>query len=426
MRGSHKNEASRYTARMKRSDTAALALYGLSLCCAVPLVHATAMAPHAGATAPATAPPAAPAGAGAPTAVAGIPNPPPLDARAYILVDAASGSVLAEHAADAHLEPASLTKLMTCYLVFNALKSGTLKLDEPVTISEHAWRAEGSRTFVQVGSQVPAEVLIKGMIVQSGNDATIALAERVGGTEGGFVQLMNQTAQRLGMNDSHFDDSSGLPSATHYMSARDLSKLARALLHDFPEYYPLFSIREFLWNNIRQQNRNGLLERDPSVDGIKTGHTDSAGFCLVSSAKRQDMRLIAVVLGSMSIRAREDASAALLNYGYTFYQDVTVKHAGTVVLKPRIFKSDEQYVAVAPASDVNIVVPRSAAGSIETAASVSRPLIAPLTRTSVVGSLQVLVSGKPVASVPLFPVTDVPVGGLWTRLRDTVQLWWQK
>jgi D-alanyl-D-alanine carboxypeptidase (penicillin-binding protein 5/6) len=420
MRGSHKNESSRYTARMKRSESAARALY--ALWCAASLAHATAMAPHAAsgqAAVQATA-------AGAPDAVAGIPSAPPVDARAYIMVDAASGAVLAEHAADVHMEPASLTKLMTCYLVFNALKSGTLKLNEMVTISEHAWRAEGSRTFVQVGSQVPAEVLIKGMIVQSGNDATIALAERVGGTEGGFVQLMNENAKRLGMNDTHFDDSSGLPSATHYMSARDISKLARALLRDFPDYYPLFSIREFLWNNIRQQNRNGLLERDPSVDGMKTGHTDSAGFCLVSSALRQGMRLITVVLGSGSIRGREDASAALLNYGFTFYQDVTVKQAGAIVLKPRIFKSDAQYVGVAPATQVDIVVPRNLAGSIQTSASVSRPLIAPLTRASVLGSLQIVVSGKPVSSVPLFPVNDVPLGGPWTRLRDTVQLWWQK
>jgi D-alanyl-D-alanine carboxypeptidase (penicillin-binding protein 5/6) len=401
---------------MKRSALTALAL--CILCCAASLTHATAKPPHAATAAPVAAP--------APGAAAGIPSPPPVDARAFILVDAASGTVLAEHNADTRLEPASLTKLMTCYLVFGALKSGTLKLNDIVTISEHAWRAEGSRSFVQVGSQVPADVLIKGMIVQSGNDATIALAERVGGTEGGFVQLMNERARILGMNDTHFDDSSGLPSATHYTTARDLVKLARALLHDFPDYYPLFSIREFVWNNIRQQNRNGLLERDPSVDGMKTGHTDSAGYCLVTSAKRQDMRLLSVVLGSPSIRAREDGSAALLNYGFTFYQDVTVKRAGTVVLKPRIFKSDEQYVAVAPALDVNIVLPRSETGSIQTAASVSRPLIAPLTRTSVVGTLQIVVSGKPVASVPLFPITDVPVGGLWTRLRDTMQLWWQK
>ncbi len=395
-----------------------MALAALSAACT--LAQATAMAPH---TSGPTAPPPA-SGAGSGIAIAGIPSPPPVEARGYILIDAASGTVLAQRNAELHLEPASLTKLMTCYTVFHALKAGTLKLDEPVRISEHAWRAEGSRTFLQVGSAVPAEVLIKGMIVQSGNDATIALAERVGGTEGGFVQIMNENARRLGMNDTHFDDSSGLPSATHYTTAHDLARLAQALLHEFPEYYPWFSIREFVWNNIRQQNRNGLLERDPSVDGMKTGHTDSAGFCLVTSAKRQEMRLITVVLGSGSIRGREEASAALLNYGFTFYQSVAVKRGGVVVLKPHVFKSAEEYVAVGPATDVNIVVPRSQAGSIETAASVTRPLIAPLTRASVVGSLQVLVAGKPVDSVPLFPLEDVPLGGAWTRWRDSVLLWW--
>src|SRR5580658_2193989 len=212
------------------------------------------------------------------TETPGIPNPPDVYAHAYMLIDYASGQVLAQHDADARMEPASLTKLMTCYAVFHALKAGTLKLQDQVTVSEHAWRAEGSRTFVQVGSQVPAEILIKGMIVQSGNDASIALAERIGGTEAGFVQLMNEYARRLGMSDTHFDDSSGLPSATHYSTARDLSRMASALLRDYPEYYPWFSIREFVWNNIKQENRNGLLERDPSVDGMKTGHTDSAGF----------------------------------------------------------------------------------------------------------------------------------------------------
>jgi len=224
---------------------------------AAPTKKSTKPAPAA--VAPAPSPPAT-------TNAAGIPTAPEVDARAYVLVDYVSGEVLADRNADQRMEPASLTKLMTCYLVFHALKTGTLKMDEPVTISAHAWKAEGSRTFVQVGSQVPAEVLIKGMIVQSGNDATIALAERVGGTEPAFVQLMNDYAKRLGLNNTHFDDSSGLPSATHYTTARDLSLLASALVRDFPEYYSWFSIREFVWNNIKQQNRNGLLERDASVD----------------------------------------------------------------------------------------------------------------------------------------------------------------
>jgi serine-type D-Ala-D-Ala carboxypeptidase (penicillin-binding protein 5/6) len=355
-----------------------------------------------------------------------IPSAPDVDATGYILIDYNSGQVLAARNPDGRLPPASLTKLMTCYAVFHALKAGALKLTDLVTISEHAWRAEGSRTFVQVGSQVPAEVLIKGMIVQSGNDATIALAERVGGTEAGFVQLMNDYARRLGMSGTHFDDSSGLPSATHYTTPRDLSRLASALVRDYPEYYPLFSIREFIWNNIKQDNRNGLLERDPTVDGLKTGHTDAAGYCLVTSAKRQGMRLIGVVLGSNSIKAREDASAALLNYGFTFYESVNVKQRGVVVLKPRVFKAIEEYYPVGPDVDINIVVPRGQIGSIETNASVQRPLIAPLSAHSAVGQLQVSVAGKPVSSVPLYPLADVPLGGMWSRLSDTVALWFQK
>jgi serine-type D-Ala-D-Ala carboxypeptidase (penicillin-binding protein 5/6) len=375
------------------------------------------------AQAAATPAPAAPAQALGPD---GIPAAPEVDAAAYILIDYMTGKVLAEREADKRLEPASLTKLMTCYAIFHALKAGTLKLDDMVTISEHAWRAEGSRTFVQVGSQVPAETLIKGMIVQSGNDATIALAERVGGTEAAFVQLMNGYAQHLGMTNTHFDDSSGLPSPTHYTPARDLSKLGAALVREYPEYYAWFSIKEFIWNNIRQQNRNGLLERDASVDGMKTGHTDSAGFCLVTSANRQNMRLIAVVLGSHSIKGREDASAALINYGYTFYETINVKQRGTVVLKPRVFKASEEYYPVGPAQDINLVIPRGHAGSIQTNASVRHPLIAPLSTTTQVGEMQVTVDGKPVTTVPLFPTVDVPYGGIWSRLSDTVLLWFQK
>jgi serine-type D-Ala-D-Ala carboxypeptidase (penicillin-binding protein 5/6) len=373
-----------------------------------------------------TAASAAPAAASAPAVTGAIPNAPDVDARAYVLIDYTTGQVLAQRNADARLEPASLTKLMTCYVVFHALKAGTLKLDDQVTISEHAWKAEGSRTFVQVGSQIPAEVLIKGMIVQSGNDATIALAERVGGTEGAFVQLMNDYVKRLGLTNTHFDDSSGLPSPTHYTSAHDMALLASALLRDFPEYYSWFSLREFVWNNIKQQNRNGLLERDPSVDGMKTGHTDSAGYCLVTSAKRQDMRLIAVVLGSNSIKGREDASAALVNYGFTFYETVNVKRRGTAVLKPRVYKAAEEFYSVGPAADINIVVPRGQAGSIMTTATVQGRLIAPLTTGTRIGELQVVVDGKPVTSVPLYPLADVPTGGLWTRLSDTVLLWFQK
>ncbi len=352
-----------------------------------------------------------------------VPTPPAIQAGAYVLMDYASGQIIAARNPDMRMAPASLTKLMTCYVVFHALRTGALKLNDLVTISEHAWRAEGSRTFLKVGSQVPVDVLIKGMIVQSGNDATIALAEHIGGTEGGFVQLMNEYARQLGMSNTHFDDSTGLPSPTHYSTARDLATLARALVRDYPQYYGYFSLREFVWNNIRQQNRNGLLGHDPSVDGLKTGHTDAAGYCLVTSAKRGNMRLISVVLDSPSVKGREDASAALLNYGFTFYESVSVEHAGVAVLRPRVYKAAAQYYPVGPATDVTLVIPRDQAGTIQTAANIDRVLVAPLSTHTSVGQLQIVIGGRPIESVPLYPIVNVPQGGLWTRFTDSMRLW---
>jgi D-alanyl-D-alanine carboxypeptidase (penicillin-binding protein 5/6) len=362
------------------------------------------------------------AAAGAP-----IPKPPDVNARAYILVDHFSGRVLAESHADDREEPASLTKLMTSYVVFKALKENRLKLTDPVTISEHAWRSEGSRTFVQVGTTIPAEVLIKGMIVQSGNDATIALAEKVGGTEPAFAQLMNEYAGRLGMKSTHFVNSDGLPAPDHYTTARDMSVLANALISEFPDYYQWYSIREFTWNNITQHNRNGLLLRDPTVDGMKTGHTDSAGYCLVTSAKRDNMRLVSVVMGSDSVKAREDASAALLNYGYTFYETAKVKSAGEVLLKPRVYKSEQQYVTLAVPRDIVLTVPRGQAASLKsTARLLKEPLVAPLAANQQVGELTLADgSGNVVARVPLTPGKAVPEAGLWTRATDSVRLWFQ-
>jgi D-alanyl-D-alanine carboxypeptidase (penicillin-binding protein 5/6) len=376
----------------------------------------------AGGQVPAITPPvptaAPPAGSAPPMA-----SPPAVPARTWVLVDFATGQVLAEHNADQRIEPASLTKLMTAYVVFCSLRDGRLKMAESVPISEHAWRAEGSRTFVQVGTSVPVDVLIKGMIVQSGNDATIALAERVGGSEGAFVQMMNAYAQRLGMRGTHFEDSSGLPSPSHYSTARDLATLSRAIIRDFPQYYGIYSLREFTWNKIRQENRNGLLERDPSVDGLKTGHTDTAGYCLISSALRSGMRLVSVVLGSPSIQARESGSAALLNYGFTFYETVTVKKAGELVLKPRVYKGSEKFIDVAPATAVQVTVPRGQAGAVTSRAEVHQPLMAPLTVGTAVGQLQVSVGGRAVAVAPLYPVAAVAEGGLWRRLIDTISLW---
>jgi D-alanyl-D-alanine carboxypeptidase (penicillin-binding protein 5/6) len=360
-------------------------------------------------------------------AAAPVPAPPAVKARAWVLVDYNSGRVLAQQRVADREEPASLTKLMTAYVVFQALTDGRLKLSDEVTISKHAWKAEGSRTFVQVGTQIPVDILIKGMIVQSGNDATIALAEKLGGTEDAFAQMMNEYARRLGMKDSHFVNSDGLPAPDHYTSPRDMATLAGALVRQFPQYYGLFSLREFVWNNIRQGNRNTLLGKDPSVDGLKTGHTDAAGFCLVSSANRDGMRLISVVMGAPSERAREEASAALLNYGYTFFESVRVKTAGSTVLKPRVYKAANEFAAVGVTADVYALVPRGQGSSLTTSARLDHePLIAPLAAGERVGELTLADgTGEALAHAPLVALAAVPQGGLWTRMVDTVELWFR-
>ncbi len=352
-----------------------------------------------------------------------IPTAPSVDARAYIVVDYRTGKVLASQDAVARLEPASLTKLMTAYIVFQELKDGKLKLDEPVMVSEHAWRSEGSRTFIELGKPVTLELLILGMIVQSGNDATIALAERVAGTEETFVQMMNANAKRLGMVGTHFENSSGLPSAQHYTTARDMSLLARAMIHDFPQYYKYYSVREFEHNGIKQQNRNGLLGRDPSVDGLKTGHTESAGFCLVTSALRDGMRLISVVLGSGSMKGRENASAALLNYGFTFYDTKLVVKGGSALASARVWKAARSPVDVGIKDDLYVTVPRGQANDIKTAVDLTPRLIAPLTTGSDVGQLRVLAGGQTLVTLPVRPLQEVAAGGWWRRLIDTIRLW---
>jgi D-alanyl-D-alanine carboxypeptidase (penicillin-binding protein 5/6) len=357
-----------------------------------------------------------------------VPAPPTVPTNAYVLIDHDTGRVLASQRAEDRMEPASITKLMTGYIVFAAIRDKRLKLDEDIVISEHAWRtggsaSGGSTTFLAVGTRVPADVLIKGMIIQSGNDATIALAERVAGTESAFVEMMNQYAARLGLKGTHFDNSWGGPSPTHFSTAHDLALLGQALIRDFPEDYKIYSMREFVWNGIKQQNRNGLLGRDPSVDGIKTGHTDSAKYCLVSSAKRNGMRLIAVVLGSNTIKDREDASAALLNYGFTFYETIKLQQGGTLVLKPRVYKAAEPFVPVGAANDVYVTVARGQSGAIQKQAEVRGRLVAPLADHASVGELTIRSGGQVIAHIPLVTLTAAPEGGFFTRLTDTVRLW---
>ena len=352
-----------------------------------------------------------------------IPPAPTVDARAFIVVDYHTGKVLASQDALARLEPASLTKLMTAYIVFQELSSGKLKLDEPVMVSEHAWRSEGSRTFIELGKPVSVELLILGMIVQSGNDATIALAERVAGTEETFVQLMNENAQRLGMVGTHFENSSGLPAPNHYTTARDMSLLAVAMIRDFPQFYKYYSVREFEHNGIKQQNRNGLLGRDPSVDGLKTGHTDSAGFCLVTSALRDGMRLVSVVLGSSSMKGRENASAALLNYGFTFYDTKLVVKGGTALASSKVWKAARSPVDVGISDDLFVTLPRGQANDIKTSVDLRPRLIAPLQVETAVGQLRVYAGNQTLTTLPVHPLTSVAEGGWWRRLIDTIRLW---
>ena len=360
-----------------------------------------------------------PAPAAAPTA---IPTAPQVDARAYIVVDYRTDKILAAKDAVARMEPASLTKLMTAYIVFQELSIGKLKLDEQVMVSEHAWRSEGSRTFIELGKPVSVQDLILGMVVQSGNDATIALAERIAGTEETFAQMMNANAKRLGMVGSHFENSSGLPSPQHYTTSRDLSLLANAMIREYPQYYKWFSVREFEHNGIKQQNRNGLLEKDPTVDGLKTGHTDSAGYCLVTSALRDGMRLVSVVMGSTSMKARENASTALLNYGFTFYDTKLVAKGGAVLATSRVWKAQFPSVDLGIKDDLYMTLPRGQ-GDIKTATDVPPRLIAPLGLDAAVGVLHVSAGGQTVATLPLHPLKGVPAGGWWRRLIDTIRLW---
>ena len=371
--------------------------------------------------------PAATAAVAAPSAIAPVPVPPPpaLNAQEYILVDFNTGKVLAAKNAEDKVPMASLTKLMTAYIVFSALKSGQLTLDTPVTISNAAWRTGGSRMFLNPGTQVTVLNLLKGMIVESGNDATVALAQKVGGTQAGFVTLMNDFARRLGLNSTHYEDVDGLPKPDHYTTARDLATLAADIIRDFPQYYFIFKIKQFTWDHITQRNRVSLLWTDPSVDGMKTGYTDAAGYCMVTSADRHGMRLVSVVLGAPSWNGRVSDSEALLNYGFNFYTNEDVESARAVVARPRVYKSASGEAAVGPAQPVVLTVPRGPDATLSTRIVWSHwPLVAPLAAGAPVGTLIVTNgAGEQVQSTPLVTLESVPTGGLFTQLADDIRLW---
>jgi len=353
-----------------------------------------------------------------------LPTPPALAAKSWLLLEAASGQELAAQAPDQRLEPASLTKLMTAYLAFAALKQGTLKLDQAVPVSEKAWKTGGSRMFIQVGTLVSVDDLLKGMIVQSGNDACVALAEAIAGDEQNFAQLMNREAQRLGMKGSSFRNASGLPDPQHYTTARDLAILATALIRDFPEHYAQFySLKEFRYNNITQPNRNRLLWIDPSVDGLKTGHTEAAGYCLVSSAKRGPRRLVSVVLGANSDKVRAQESLKLLNYGFQFYDAVQLYARNEAVSSLRIWKGESRTIKVGFFNDLVVAVPKGFAPKIRTELVSSQPLMAPVALGQPLGTLKVSVDGKPFADYPALALEAVPSAGFFGRMVDAVRLW---
>ncbi len=373
--------------------------------------------------APAAAGSAATPAAAAPPATA-LPPPPQLNARSFIVIDHESGRVLAALEPDSRQEPASLTKLMTAYGVFKALKEGRIKLTDMVTISEHAWRpaTKESLMFVELGKQVSVENLIQGMIVPSGNDATVALAEKVGGTEATFVQMMNTYAKQLGMTGTHFMNAAGMPDPEHYTTARDTAVLASALIHEFPEYYKWYSQKEFTWNGITQQNRNGLLWRDPTVDGIKTGHTDTAGYCLVTSAKRDGMRLVTVVLGTDSMRAREDASSALLSYGFNFFESKRIYAAGQPLTTTRVWKGKLDEVGLTVDRDLYVTSQRGHVSSVKADFELPETLVAPLAKNKPIGKAKVVVDGQTVATYDLYPTADVPAAGFFGRAWDSLRL----
>jgi len=344
-----------------------------------------------------------------------IPSAPELNAKAYILVDAATGQVLAAKNPDMKLEPASLTKLMTLYLVFSELANGQLKLTVQVLISKKAWKTGGSRMFVKVGSKVSVEDLIQGITVQSGNDATVALAEHLGGTTDAFVQMMNQSAESLGMDNTHFADPTGLPSPENLSSAHDLSILASAIIDQYPQYYHYFSEKWFVWNNIRQPNRNKLLWREFNVDGLKTGYTAGAGYCLVSSAAQNGTRFVTVVLGAPNAETRANDSQALLNYAFRFFQTQKIYSAGQNIVEQRVWKGQDKYVALGVAKNFGVTLPRTALADIKITMEYSNDIVAPVTQNQVVGTINVYLKNQLIATQSIVALRDDPKGGFFTR-----------
>ncbi|MBB5209612.1 D-alanyl-D-alanine carboxypeptidase family protein [Chiayiivirga flava] len=369
--------------------------------------------------------PAAPVPQAAPT-----PPPPAITGTAWLLMDDATGQVLAGSNEEQRVEPASITKVMTSYVVSAELKNGKIKLDDEVLISENAWRGggggtDGSTSFLPVNSKVKLEDLLHGMIVQSGNDASIALAEHVAGSEDAFASLMNAYAERIGMRDTHFVNSHGLSAPDHYTTAHDIARMSQALIRDFPEEYAQYALKEFTFNGIRQYNRNSLLWKDASVDGIKTGHHSGAGFCLAASAKRGDQRLISVVMGSTGEKQRADDSLALLNWGFRFFESHKLYDAGAEVTAPVLWKGETDTVPLGLAAPLLVTVERGKYEQVKATMDLPRQLVAPIARGQEVGTLRLTLGDRTLVERPLVALADAPEGGFFTRVSDGFWMWWE-
>lgn len=357
-----------------------------------------------------------------------VPSPPQIEATAYILVDATSGAVLAEHNADMPLPPASLTKMMTAYVLASEVEAGRVSQDDMVVVSENAWSqnpvfAGSSLMWIEPGKDVSIQDLERGIVISSGNDATVAVAEHLAGSEAVFSEMMNTQAQALGMKDSYFVNSHGLPDPNHVVTARDLATLAGAMIRDFPGHYAIYKEPEFTYNNIRQYNRNSLLGEDPSVDGLKTGHTKEAGYCLVASAKRGGMRLISVVMGTKSSKARKNETRSLLNYGFRFFETVEVFGPTQELDNPRVWKGQQDTVAVGLIDETVLTLPRGKSKNLVTTVTVQPELVAPLAVGDPVGTVTLSIEGHTVFESPVVALVAVEPGGFFSRLWDSVLMW---
>lgn len=351
-----------------------------------------------------------------------IPAPPQIAGSSWVLMDPVTGHIIMEHNSSERLPPASLTKMMTAYIVERELDEGRIAMTDMVPISVKAWQTGGSRTFVQEGTLVSVEDLLKGVIIQSGNDASVALAEFVAGSESAFVDIMNQQAKLLGMTNTNFANSTGLPAPDQYSTAYDLALLAQAIIEDYPENYPLYAVKSFTYNNIRQPNRNSLLWRDDSVDGLKTGHTNEAGYCLVASAKRDDTRLIAAVMGTSSAQVRAQEVQKMLNYGFRYYETARLFRAGQELVEARVWGGKSDQVSIGLAEDVHVTIPRGSKDQLDSVVDLDSVIKAPIKVGHELGRIQVTLNGETVVDEPVLALTEVPQGGLFKRLWDAIKL----